>query len=89
MVVMSGNKHHVGYGSAMSSDARRALAARREALRKQAGGAAPSVELQDIEEALARIDAGTWGRCLQCGGAIGRDRLRAVPDARHCVSCGR
>ncbi|MBL8938928.1 MAG: TraR/DksA C4-type zinc finger protein [Archangium sp.] len=86
---MSGGNHHVGYGTGMTADARRALVARREVLRGQSSTDALQMELRDIEEALLRIDAGTWGRCLQCGGAIGRDRLRAVPDAKFCVSCGR
>lgn len=86
---MSGGNHHVGYGTGMTADARRALVARREVLRVQPSSEALQIELRDIEDALLRIDAGTWGRCMQCGGAIGRDRLRAVPDARFCVSCGR
>lgn len=44
-------------------------------------------ELAEIEEALARIGEGTFGSCLRCGGAIGRQRLRALPEARYCVSC--
>jgi DnaK suppressor protein len=44
-------------------------------------------ELREIEDALARIDAGTWGRCETCGGAIGRQRLMALPEARQCLSC--
>ncbi len=44
-------------------------------------------ELRDIEDALARIAGGEFGRCARCGGAIGRHRLRAVPEARHCLTC--
>lgn len=44
-------------------------------------------ELAEIDEALARIEDGTFGSCLRCGGAIGRHRLRALPEARYCVSC--
>lgn len=44
-------------------------------------------ELRDIEEALARIAGGEFGRCARCGGAIGRHRLRAIPEARHCMTC--
>ena len=44
-------------------------------------------ELMAIDEALARIDGGEFGRCARCGGAIGRHRLRAVPEARHCMTC--
>jgi RNA polymerase-binding transcription factor DksA len=41
----------------------------------------------DIGEALARIDAGTYGRCEQCGGPIAPARLEAIPYARSCVHC--
>jgi DnaK suppressor protein len=44
-------------------------------------------ELADIDAALARIDAGTYGRCQACGGPMGLQRLRAIPEARYCVSC--
>ena len=86
---MAGGNHHVGYGTGMMGDARRALVSRREDLRAQGASEAAQLELRDVEEALLRIDAGSWGRCLKCGGAIGRDRLRAVPDARFCLPCGR
>lgn len=44
-------------------------------------------ELKDIDDALVRIEEGRFGRCARCGGAIGRHRLRAVPEARHCMAC--
>jgi DnaK suppressor protein len=44
-------------------------------------------ELRDIDEALVRIAEGRFGHCARCGGAIGRHRLRAVPEARHCMAC--
>jgi DnaK suppressor protein len=44
-------------------------------------------ELADIEAALERIEEGRYGRCLKCGGPIGLQRLRAIPEARYCVSC--
>ena len=43
--------------------------------------------LQLIEEALNRIEAGRYGLCVQCGGAMEGKRLEAVPWARHCVPC--
>jgi len=43
--------------------------------------------LQDFEDALARFDAGTYGRCESCEGAIGADRLEAMPAARLCIAC--
>jgi hypothetical protein len=44
-------------------------------------------ELAEIDAALARIDGGRYGICLACGGALGLQRLRAIPEARLCVSC--
>ena len=44
-------------------------------------------ELLEIEDALARIEAGSWGRCEACGGPIGRQRLLALPEARQCLDC--
>jgi DnaK suppressor protein len=44
-------------------------------------------ELQEIEAAMRRIEAGSFGRCERCSGSIGRQRLRAVPEARFCLEC--
>lgn len=44
-------------------------------------------ELREIDAAIARMDGGTYGRCERCGHAVGRQRLRAVPEARLCVGC--
>lgn len=44
-------------------------------------------ELRHIDEALARMAEGQFGRCARCGGAIGRHRLRAIPEARYCMTC--
>ena len=44
-------------------------------------------ELSEIEAALARLEAGQWGRCQTCGGPIGRQRLQALPEARECLGC--
>jgi RNA polymerase-binding transcription factor DksA len=45
--------------------------------------------LQEIAEALERINRRTFGSCEECGGAIARPRLQALPYTRHCVSCAR
>ncbi|MBX7115792.1 MAG: TraR/DksA C4-type zinc finger protein [Myxococcaceae bacterium] len=45
------------------------------------------IELNEIEASLRRIEAGTYGDCEQCGSRIGRQRLRAIPEARRCISC--
>ena len=43
--------------------------------------------LQDIEDALAKFDAGTYGECERCGNDIGEARLEAMPAARFCITC--
>jgi len=40
-----------------------------------------------IEEALGRIDQGTYGECEECGGLIGVERLRARPVTTLCITC--
>lgn len=44
-------------------------------------------QLEEIEAALQRLDAGTYGVCTGCGGAIASGRLEARPAARHCIAC--
>jgi RNA polymerase-binding transcription factor DksA len=43
--------------------------------------------LTDVDAALARIEAGTYGRCESCGNDIAPARLEALPHARLCISC--
>ena len=43
--------------------------------------------LVDIDDALARIEAGEYGLCEDCGEPIVPERLRALPRARRCVPC--
>ncbi|MBD3778349.1 MULTISPECIES: TraR/DksA family transcriptional regulator [unclassified Cellulomonas] len=43
--------------------------------------------LEQTTRALARIDAGTFGRCDSCGEAIGKARVQAFPRATLCVAC--
>lgn len=40
-----------------------------------------------IEQALARLEAGTFGRCARCDGAISPARLRARPVTDLCIGC--
>jgi RNA polymerase-binding transcription factor DksA len=44
-------------------------------------------ELAAIRRALARVEGGTYGRCVRCGVEIGAARLQAQPAATHCVHC--
>jgi len=43
--------------------------------------------LQEVDDALARLDDGRFGVCAACEEAIDRKRLEAVPWTRHCLSC--
>lgn len=43
--------------------------------------------LAQTEQALERIDTGTYGTCGSCGQAIGKARLQAFPRAVLCVAC--
>jgi len=52
---------------------RRAVAARRK--------------LGDVEEALARLATGRFGRCEQCESAIPAGLLALIPEARYCPCC--
>jgi RNA polymerase-binding transcription factor DksA len=43
--------------------------------------------LREVEQALARMDGGTYGYCTVCGRGIPLERLRALPAAATCVTC--
>jgi DnaK suppressor protein len=43
--------------------------------------------LQAIEEALWRIEKGTYGVCRDCGEPIAEARLNAIPWTRVCITC--
>jgi DnaK suppressor protein len=44
-------------------------------------------KLKFLDEALARLDAGKYGRCLGCRELIPLERLKALPFAAYCVDC--
>lgn len=43
--------------------------------------------IAEIDAALVRIEAGTYGSCERCGGAIPEERLELRPFAGRCVAC--
>jgi RNA polymerase-binding protein DksA len=49
--------------------------------------ASEEVMIREIQDALDRIEEGTFGACEHCGRDIGRDRLQALPHARYCIRC--
>jgi DnaK suppressor protein len=40
-----------------------------------------------IEEALQRIEGGTYGKCVDCAGNISKSRLNAIPYTPLCIKC--
>lgn len=75
---LSDDPVHPGDPAARWSDYEAAPEPRSEAVRR---------ELAEIEAALQRIQEGRYGTCLSCGGPMGLQRLRALPEARYCVAC--
>jgi RNA polymerase-binding protein DksA len=45
--------------------------------------------LQEIDEALDRIERKQYGACISCGAPIPRARLKAIPHAKLCIQCKR
>ncbi|MDF2806129.1 MAG: hypothetical protein K0S43_1075 [Cellulosimicrobium sp.] len=46
-----------------------------------------AARVEDVDAALARLGAGTYGVCEACGRPIADGRLEARPTARTCVAC--
>lgn len=44
---------------------------------------------KNLEQALARLDRGTYGLCEDCGATIHPDRLAVLPDVQLCIRCAR
>lgn len=43
--------------------------------------------LAQIDQALERLDNGTYGTCERCGKQINNERLEALPYATYCITC--
>lgn len=41
----------------------------------------------EVLEALRRVEIGTYGTCVVCGGGVPKGRLEAKPEAARCVPC--
>ncbi len=44
-------------------------------------------DIKNIENALSKIDSGTYGICLSCGQAIKKEHLKVVPFSSFCQHC--
>ena len=45
------------------------------------------INLQEISDALTRIEEGVYGKCIVCKKAIEEKRLIAIPEAKMCITC--
>jgi DnaK suppressor protein len=66
-----------GQGDTMNVERERDLALSAQAL----------AAVEEIDRALEKIDAGTYGVCEKCGDNIPKERLKALPYAALCVKC--
>jgi len=46
-----------------------------------------SATVAELDAALQRLDSGSYGSCVDCGGAIAKARLEARPSATQCLAC--
>ena len=76
-------RENLGYGNHMADDATEAFEqAKNLALRQNLERL-----LDQVEGALGRFEAGTYGLCERCGKEIDPARLKALPYATLCLSC--
>jgi DnaK suppressor protein len=66
-----------GQGDSMNVERERDLALSAQALQA----------VDEIDRALAKLDAGTYGVCEKCNETIPKERLKALPHAALCVKC--
>lgn len=64
----------------------RAAQAENDEVLDQLGNAART-EVEEIRQAIARIDKGEYGTCMMCGEPIPKERLHALPYTGMCVKC--
>ena len=75
------------HGAAAAAPDGRGAAGQHEVERLLHSTVAARRKLADTEEALARLAAGTFGSCEQCGSAIPAGLLTLLPETRYCPRC--
>jgi DnaK suppressor protein len=55
---------------------------------RSAGAARMNGRLNQVLEALERIENGSYGICVRCRGPIPFDRLEVIPETASCIRCG-
>ena len=72
-----------GYGDHQADDATEVFEREKELGLEQTLKA----HLDQVEHALKRVEAGTYGECESCGKPIAKGRLDAMPEATLCIDC--
>jgi len=47
-----------------------------------------TIKLSLIQEAIRRLDQGSYGLCIACGSEVAFERLLVFPESATCASCG-
>lgn len=87
ITVLDGNGGQHGWSGDYPQDPADAGANLSETDRSQAVLAVARRQRSDVLAALHRIDLGTYGTCVDCGGMVPEGRLEAKPEAARCVAC--
>lgn len=79
----------LGYGSKLDYDSNFADSSQVTAERGENETLVNSLisSLREVEHALEKLDAGSYGVCENCGQSIAMARLEAMPEARLCIAC--
>ena len=73
----------VGFGKRIGDGTTEAV----ERLATTATARSIAASIKDIDRALVKIEAGTYGTCEHCGNSIGETRMKALPASIRCVEC--
>ena len=86
MTVLNGSRGAAAVGD-YPQDPADAGANLSESERSEAVLAVAREQRSAVLAALQRIDLGTYGTCVECGGPVPEGRLEAKPEAARCVAC--
>ena len=84
VLVLTGEHHLIRGGGAEAGDAGSFLT---EADRNAASVQTVMAQRSEVLAALARVDDGSYGRCVDCTGPVPEPRLEARPATARCVPC--
>lgn len=85
--VLKGEQEQDEWASDYPQDPADAGANLSESERTEAILALANSQRSQVLDALKRIELGTYGTCVDCGGGVPEGRLEARPEAARCVKC--